>query len=98
LTLVLQLNFIDHTKLVLTSAARTIRIVTKDNELHVFSLEDVLEICRRGDPLATEFGLKQKILYIKEILRSWHRTGRFPGEIDADDDEPVVILGEGPLD
>ncbi|KAF8245888.1 Pkinase-domain-containing protein [Wilcoxina mikolae CBS 423.85] len=94
----IQLNFVDHTKLILTSAARTLRLVTKDNELFVFSLEEAYEKCRNEDGLVTEFGLKQKLGYVKEILRAWYRTGRFPRDIDSKDGEAnaVVILGEGP--
>lgn len=91
------MNFIDHTKLILTSSARTLRLITMDNEFHVLSLEEAYEKCRNEDPMATKFGLKQKLGYIKEILRTWYRTGRFPGDIDAKDgDNSVVLLGEGP--
>jgi hypothetical protein len=73
-------------------------LVTKDNELFVFSLVEVYEKCQKGDKLVVDFGLKQKLGYVKEILRAWYRTGRFPGDIDAKEGEPsaVVILGEGP--
>lgn len=93
------MNFIDHTKLILTSSARTLRLVTQGNELHVLSLEEAYEKCRGGDKLASEFGLKQKLGYVKEILRTWHRTGRFPGDIDAKEggESAVVLLGEGPM-
>lgn len=91
-----QLNFVDHTKLILTSAARTLRLVTSNNELHVLSLEEAYERCTDGnDTLATEFALKQKMGYVKEILRAWYKTGRFPGDIEGDG-AAAVILGEGP--
>jgi hypothetical protein len=58
------------------------------------SLEEAFELCRNGDELATEYGLKQKIGYVKEILRAWYRNGRFPSDIDQKEGEPAVILGE----
>jgi hypothetical protein len=60
------------------------------------SLEGAFEACKRGDKLVIEFGLKQKMMYVKEILRAWCKTGRFPGHIDSENGEPIVILGEGP--
>ncbi|CCX31387.1 Similar to Serine/threonine-protein kinase plo1; acc. no. P50528 [Pyronema omphalodes CBS 100304] len=101
----IQLNFVDHTKLILTSSGRTLRLITKDNILHVYSLEEAYEKCRKEESFFVDFGLKHKIVYVKEILRGWVKSGRFPVGGDSKDGQQgdraqgnggVLILGEGP--
>lgn len=95
----------DHTKLILTSSGRTLRLITKDNILHVYSLEEAYEKCRKEESFFVDFGLKHKIVYVKEILRGWVKSGRFPVGGDSKDGQQgdraqgnggVLILGEGP--
>jgi hypothetical protein len=64
----------------------------------VLSLEEAYELCRDSETFVTEFGLKQRMSYIKEVLRIWHNTGRFPTDFDAKQGETktYVALGEGP--
>jgi POLO box duplicated region len=89
------LNFIDHTKLIVSSSGRTLRIITKSHELIVMSLEEAhREIFTAKNKLLLEFGLREKMGYLNEILKLWLANGRFPRNYDVKDDTGITVLGE----
>jgi hypothetical protein len=89
------LNFIDHSKLIVASGGRTLRMITKHHQFLVMSLEEAhreVFVARNG--ILLEFGLREKLHYLSEIFASWTNTGKFPRDYDVIKEKPLIVLGE----
>ncbi|RPA90121.1 Pkinase-domain-containing protein [Choiromyces venosus 120613-1] len=90
-----QLNFIDHTKLIVSSGGRTIRVITKSHELTVMSLEDIhQEVFISKNRALLDFGIREKLNYLTDILKLWAVEGKFPRSYDVKDETGITVLGE----
>ncbi|KAL7273297.1 Cell cycle serine/threonine-protein kinase cdc5/MSD2 [Rhizina undulata] len=93
-----QFNFVDHTKLLLSSGGRTLRIITKDHQLLVLSLEEAHAELLKNNKVLVNFGLKEKIGYVKEMTKAWLKNGKFPRGMDVrEGTDDIVVLGEALL-
>ncbi|PUU73264.1 hypothetical protein B9Z19DRAFT_1035320 [Tuber borchii] len=90
-----QLNFIDHTKLIVSSGGRTIRMITKAHELIVMSLEDThQEVFTSKNRGLLDFGVREKLNYLVDILKLWAAEGKFPRNYDVKEETGITVLGE----
>lgn len=89
------MNFIDHSKLIISSGGRTVRMITKHHQFLVMSLEEAhREVFVVRNQVVLEFGLREKLAYLSEIFTSWTSTGKFPRDYDVIEGKPLIVLGE----
>ncbi|TGZ81982.1 Pkinase-domain-containing protein [Ascodesmis nigricans] len=102
-----QCNFHDHTKIVFTENARTLRLVTPDHRLRVVSLEDAALMVGEGRKMGRaageaggtawgrEFLLREKCRWLVELCEKWREEGRFPKAwVEAREKKECLVLGE----
>jgi len=70
-------------------------MITKAHELIVMSLEDThQEVFISKNRALLDFGIREKLNYLADILKLWAAEGKFPRNYDVKEETGITVLGE----
>ena len=70
-------------------------MITKVHELIVMSLEDAhQEVFISKNRALLDFGIREKLNYLADILKLWAAEGKFPRNYDVKEETGITVLGE----